>query len=134
MFLVYYEILRCIYNYINWWWEFFVCMLQIVLYFSFVGAPNFFMNKNTIKTIQINTISVSWKIWKLRLALNDFLKKPRFMVQMIYTVNLHHLLLWIWKVFLVIVDNFNLQFFFVRQPLVTDISDKLVAPHLYNSF
>ena len=109
-------------------------MLQIVFYFSFVWAPNFFMNKNTIKTIQINTISVSWKIWKLKLALNDFLKKTRFMVEMIRTGNLKHLPLWMLKVFLVIVDNFNLQFFFVRQPLVTDIFHKLVAPHLYNYF
>ena len=77
--------------------------------------------------------SVSWKIWKLRLALNDSLKKPRFMVEMIYTGNLHHLSLRMVKVFLVIVDNFNLQFFF-RQPLVSDIFYKLVTPRLYNSF
>ena len=54
------------------------------------------------------------------------------MVETIYTGNLHYLPLRMLKVFLVIVDNFNLQFFFVRQPLVTDIFHKLVAPCLYN--
>ena len=54
------------------------------------------------------------------------------MVEMIYTGNLHHLPLRMVKVFLVIVDNFNLQFFF-RQPLVSDIFYKLVTPRLYNS-
>ena len=43
------------------------------------------------------------------------------MVEKIYTGNLHHLPLRMLKVFLVIIDNFNLQFFFVRQPLLTDI-------------
>ena len=56
------------------------------------------------------------------------------MVETIYTGNLHYLPLRMLKVFLVIADNFNLQFFFVRQPLVTDIFHKLVAPRLYNSF
>ena len=56
------------------------------------------------------------------------------MVETIYAGNLHHLPLRMLKVFLVIVDNFNLQFFFVRQPLVTDIFHKLVAPRLCNSF
>ena len=56
------------------------------------------------------------------------------MVETIYTGNLHHLPLRMLKIFLVIADNFNLQFFFVKQPLVTDIFHKLVAPCLYNSF
>ena len=57
-----------------------------------------------------------------------------FMVETIYTGNFHHLPLRMLKLFLVIVDNFNLQFFFVRQPLMTEFFHKLVASCLYNSF
>ena len=49
-------ILRCIYNYINWQLLLFVCILQSVLNFSFACVLNFFMNKNTVKTIQTNRI------------------------------------------------------------------------------
>ena len=55
------------------------------------------------------------------------------MVETIYTGNLHHLPLRMLKVFLVIVDNFNLQFFFVSQPLVIEIFNKVVVPRLYSS-
>ena len=56
------------------------------------------------------------------------------MVETIYTGILHHPPLRMLKVFLIIVDNLHLQFFFVRQPLVTEIFHKMVAPRLYNSF
>ena len=56
------------------------------------------------------------------------------MVETIYTGNLHQPPLQMLKVFLVIVDNINLKFFLVRQPLETNIFHKLVAPRLYNSF
>ena len=56
------------------------------------------------------------------------------MVETIYTGNLYHLPLQILKSFLVIIDNFISKYFFVRQPLVTEIFHKLVATHLYNSF
>ena len=60
--------------------------------------------------------------------------KTQFMVETIYTGILHHPPLRMLKVFLIIVDNLHLQFFFVRQPLVTEIFHKMVAPRLYNSF
>ena len=44
------------------------------------------------------------------------------MVETIYTGNLDHLPLRMLKAFPIIVDNFNLQIVFVRQPLVNDIS------------
>ena len=56
------------------------------------------------------------------------------MVETIYTGNLHHLPLRMLQIFLFIVDSFNLQFFFVKQPLVAYIFHKLVAPRVYNSF
>ena len=43
-------------------------------------------------------------------------------------VNLHHLPLQMLKVFLVIVDNFNLQLSFIRQPLMTNTFHRLVVP------
>ena len=56
---------------------------------------------------------MSWKIQKLKLALNNFFKKIRFTVEtcIIYSYEWRML-----KVFLAIVDNFNWQFFLVRQP------------------
>ena len=60
--------------------------------------------------------------------------KTQFMLETIYAGILHHPPLRMLKVFLIIVDNFHLQFFFVRQPLVTEIFHKMVAPRLYNSF
>ena len=74
------------------------------------------------------------KLMETEVSLKRFLKKDRFIVEPIYTGNLHQLSLWMLKVFLVILDNFNLHFFFVRQPLVTDIFHKLIGPRLYNSF
>ena len=65
-------------------------MLQIVFYLSFAFAPDFFIIKKTIKTIQINTIHEP-KILEIEVTLQRFLKKPRFMVEIIYTGNLHHL-------------------------------------------
>ena len=56
------------------------------------------------------------------------------MVETIYTGNLHYQPLQMLKVFLVIVENLSLQFFFVRQSLVIDIFHKMVTPHLYNYF
>ena len=58
--------------------------------------------------------SVSWKIWKPRLALKKSLKN-RYIVEWIYRGNLNHLPLRMLKVFLPIVYSFNWQDFSVRQ-------------------
>ena len=81
-----------------------------------VNYPNINFHYCKIKNSHLNpSSSISWKIWKLRLTLNNSLKK-RFMVETIYCGNLHHLPLGILKIFLAILDNFNRNFFFVRQP------------------
>ena len=53
--------------------------LYIRLYFSFVCAPNFFINKNTIETIQTNTILRVFIVkiihGKVNLILSDVLQK-----------------------------------------------------------
>ena len=56
---------------------------------------------------------MSWKIQKLKLALNNFFKKIRFIVEACITYSYEWRML---KVFLAIVDDFNWQFFLVRQP------------------
>ena len=67
------------------------------------------------KILHLNSESFSeLKNLETEVSLKRFLKKKQFMVEMIYTGKLHHLTLRMLKVFLVIVDNFNLQFFFVR--------------------
>ena len=55
-------------------------------------------------------------------------------MEAIYTGKLNHLHLQMLKVFSIIVDNFNLQIFFLKKSLVNNIFHKLVALHLYNSF
>ena len=53
-------------------------MLQSIFYFSFACAPNIFMNKETIKTIQTNTIlSIHSKdhSWQGQLNFSDVLWK-----------------------------------------------------------
>ena len=68
------------------------------------------------KNVHLNSESLSeLKNSKNEVSLRLYLKKARFIEEMIYSSNLHHLPLKMFKVFVAIVDNFNKHFFFVRQ-------------------
>ena len=68
------------------------------------------------KNVHLNSEPLSeLKNSKNEVSLRLYLKKARFIEEMIYSRNLHHLPLKMFKVFVAIVGNFNRHFFFVRQ-------------------
>ena len=61
-----------------------------------------------IKTLHINSESLSeHKNLETEVSLKQYLKKPRFIKETIYSENLHYLPLQILKVLLAIAENFN---------------------------